>query len=94
MHKNVEIVIGRLATDPQLQGRFALDPYQVLVEQGLELSEVETTALAGIDAGMLRAFSSALDARLCRASRVVEIQPTRSETNTESESDSAKERKR
>ena len=46
MHKNVEILIGRLATDPGLQDKFAKAPHQALVEQGLELSDIESEALA------------------------------------------------
>jgi hypothetical protein len=94
MHKNVEIVIGRLATDPGLQHRFAADPYRVLHEQGLELSEVEAAALAETDLNALRAFTAALDARLCRATRAAESRQHRIETKTESESDSIKEMKR
>lgn len=67
MHRNVEVLIGRLATDPELQRRFARRPREALATQGLELSEVERTALAALDPRALRAFSAALDARLRRA---------------------------
>jgi hypothetical protein len=96
MHKNVEIVIGRLATDRKLQDRFAVEPREVLREQGLELSEVETAALAATDPRALRALSAALDSRLCKASRAIENEPEGNETEptTKSESDSNKEMKR
>lgn len=68
MHKNVEILIGRLATDPNLRERFAADPLGTLRAECLELTEVELAALAGIDAATFRAFSAALDVRLRKAS--------------------------
>lgn len=72
MHKNVEILIGRLATDPGLQDRFAEAPREALVEQGLEISDIESEALAATDPGAIRAFSATLDARLRRARTAVE----------------------
>lgn len=87
MHKNVEIVIGRLATDPGLRIRFAEDPRGFLSEQGLELSEIEASALAATDPTAFRALAEALDARLKKASR-------RPVTETRSETDCQKERKR
>jgi hypothetical protein len=69
MHKNVEVLIGRLATDPELQRRFAEQPIAVLHEQRLELTEVEIAALAALDPDDLRAFTAALDLRLRKASR-------------------------
>ena len=68
MHRNVEVLIGRLATNPELQRRFAQEPWEVLREEGLELTEVETAALAGTDPEALRVFTASLDARLRRAS--------------------------
>lgn len=70
MHRNVEVLIGRLATDPELQRRFAEQPFEVLRDQGLELTRVELVALAATDTEALRAFTRALDARLRRASSV------------------------
>lgn len=67
MHRNVEVLIGRLATDSALQRRFARQPREALAIQGLELTEVERAALAALDPEALRAFSAALDARLRRA---------------------------
>lgn len=88
MHKNVEALIGRLATDPGLQKRFAEQPVQVLRAQGLELTEVELAALAATDPEALRAFTGALDTRLRRAHS---MRPERGTTPTESECDSGKE---
>lgn len=88
MHKNVEVLIGRLATDPGLQSRFAKQPIEVLREQRLELTEIEIAALAATEPQAFRAFTAALDSRLRKAS------PTRlpkSATHTESERDSKKE---
>jgi hypothetical protein len=68
-HRNVETLIGRLATDPAARRRFAEDPVAALREfreQGYELTPVEHEALATTDAGALRALARALDARLRR----------------------------
>lgn len=67
MHRHVEVLIGRLATDPGLRKRFAARPQEVLREQGLELTEVELAALAATDPEAIRVFTDALDARLRRA---------------------------
>lgn len=67
MHRNVEVLIGRLATDPELRRRFAMRPLEVLREQQLELNAVELDALASTDPDALRAFAEALDVRLRRA---------------------------
>jgi hypothetical protein len=61
-HRSVETVIGRLVTDEGFRRRFLGDPGAVLAD--LELTAVEREALAGIDAGALRAFTAALDRRL------------------------------
>lgn len=76
MHRNVELLIGRLATNPGLTRRFAERPREVLHEQGLELTEVELTALAATDPDAFRAFAAALDARLRRVSPAVESRPS------------------
>ena len=68
MHRNVEVLIGRLATNPGLRRRFAEAPLEALREQGLELTEVELMALAATDPDAFRAIATALDARLKRAS--------------------------
>ncbi len=69
-HRNVEALIGRLATDPVARRRFSEDPAQVLHElkdQGVELTTVELEALALIDADAIRSFAKALDRRIQRA---------------------------
>jgi hypothetical protein len=70
MHKSVEVLIGRLATDSELRTRFAKEPWEALRTQRLELTEVEFAALAAVDPEALQAFALALDARLRRAERV------------------------
>jgi len=74
-HRNVETVIGRLATDPGLRRRFAEDPALVLRElkaQGIELTSVELDALAATDSRAIRSFAEALDRRIRRADEVSE----------------------
>jgi hypothetical protein len=94
MHRNVETLIGRLATDPRLQSRFAEDPLEALREQGLELSEVEIAALAAIDPRAFRALTAALDPRLCRAAFPREPRPPYDPTTAGPDTGSAKETKR
>ncbi|HWB81883.1 MAG TPA: Os1348 family NHLP clan protein [Nannocystaceae bacterium] len=67
MHRNVELFLGRLATDPALRRRFAAAPSLVLGELGLELTAVEREALAATDPNAVIAFAGALDRRLQRA---------------------------
>lgn len=70
VHKHVEQLLGRLATDPKLRRRFAANPgalLQELAESGLDLTDVELEALATTDPEALRAFAAALDARLRKA---------------------------
>jgi hypothetical protein len=69
-HRNVEALIGRLATDPLLRRRFATDPDAVLrelQENGYELTHVELEALAAIETEALRSFAQSIDRRLRRA---------------------------
>lgn len=69
-HRNVETLIGRLATDPKLRRRFIADPAAVLGElrdQGVELTPIEMEALASTDHDALRAFAAALDRRIRKA---------------------------
>jgi hypothetical protein len=71
-HRNVELLIGRLATDPLLRRRFEGDPREVLREldaQGYELSTIEVDALASIDPAAIRHFAGTLDPRLRKADR-------------------------
>lgn len=74
MHKHVELLIGRLATDAVLRRRFALCPDHVLLEQGLELNAVELAALSRLDADALDAFAATLDQRL-RKARTTPVEP-------------------
>ena len=70
MHRNVETLIGRLVTDPELRRRFSKDPAGVLRElrdQGFELTDVEREALASTDPDAIRAFADALDRRIRKA---------------------------
>jgi hypothetical protein len=69
-HRGVEIVLGRLATDEALRGRFAAQGRRMLeelIEQGLELSAVERAALEALDRKALERFAAALDPRLQKA---------------------------
>jgi hypothetical protein len=79
MHRNVESLIGRLATDPQLRRRFAQDPFATLAElgaAGLELTEVEVEALSATDPAAFRRFAGALDRRLRRTAPITPPDPT------------------
>jgi len=70
MHRNVETLIGRLATDSSLRRRFVEDPTELLrdaVRQGFELTPIELEALGSIDANALRMFAAAVDRRLQKA---------------------------
>jgi len=70
MHKHVESVIGRLATDPRLLSQFGEDPLRtlrLLQDQGLELTEIEVAALASADPAAVFAFAQSLDRRLRKA---------------------------
>jgi hypothetical protein len=69
-HRNVETLIGRLATDPVFRRRFAADPTAVLDElraQGCELTPVELEALASTSADAIASFAEALDRRIRKA---------------------------
>jgi hypothetical protein len=71
-HRNVETLLGRLATDPALRQRFAENRKAALAEfgaQGYQLTEVEIEALASIDADAIEAFATALDERLRKAAQ-------------------------
>jgi hypothetical protein len=69
-HRNVETLLGRLATDSVLRRRFSDDPTAVLRElkdHGYELTAVELEALASTNADAIRSFANALDRRIRRA---------------------------
>jgi hypothetical protein len=82
MHKHVEVLIGRLATDPGLQSRFAEQPMEVLRELRLELTAIELEALAALSPEALRVFTAGLDTRLVKASLT---RPEASETRSQKE---------
>jgi len=66
--KNVEILLGKLATDEALRRRFRVDPLAAIEPLGLELTAVEMAALRGLDGGALERFALAVDPRLQKAS--------------------------
>jgi hypothetical protein len=85
MHRNVEQLLGRLATDPKLRRRFAANPERVLRElvgAGLELTEIELAALAATRPESLHAFAATLDARLRRAAHAGESHRTEDDPST------------
>lgn len=65
-HRNVESLIGRLATDPVLRRQFAADPQAVLGELQArgELTAVERDALSAMNAAAIDAFADSLDRRI------------------------------
>lgn len=69
-HRNVEALLGRLATDPSLRSRFVEDPARLLrelMDEGYELTAVELEALASTNADAIRSFADTLDRRIRRA---------------------------
>ena len=65
--KNVERVIGLLATDEALRRRFAEDSkaaLESLAERGVELTAWEMQALAALDRCDLAHFAGCIDPRL------------------------------
>jgi hypothetical protein len=77
MHKNVELLLGRLVTDSYLLRRFAQDPggfLRSLVERGFELTTVEVDALTSLDPAAVDTFAGVLDRRL-RHAAITTTQP-------------------
>lgn len=68
--KNVEIVIGRLATDEEARERFLDDPAAAIaaLRESVELTSIEAEALAATPRAPLEALARALDPRLQKAS--------------------------
>lgn len=68
--KNVEIVIGRLATDEEARERFLDDPAAAIaaLRDSVELSAIEAEALVATPRQPLEALARALDPRLQKAS--------------------------
>ena len=67
--RNVERVIGLLATDEQLRRRFTEDPHaalSALLERGLELTACELRGLAAINPRDLMRFAEKIDPCLQR----------------------------
>lgn len=67
--RNVEILLGRLVTNPALRRRFAEEPEAVLREfqdEGYELSAIELDALAATRADAIRSFAESIDRRIRR----------------------------
>jgi len=65
--RNVEAILGRLATDEDLRRRFKEDRAAVLEElvaSGQELTSVERRALLGLDFESCERFAGRLDPRL------------------------------
>jgi pimeloyl-ACP methyl ester carboxylesterase len=72
-HRNVEILIGKLATDPSLIRRFVSDRAALLADlqrQGFELTDVEIDALSSTDVEAIKTITRALDRRIRKASGV------------------------
>jgi hypothetical protein len=77
-HRNVEILIGRLATDARLRRRFedgAIALLHELIAQGHELSTIEIDALATISRDAMRAFADGLDPRLRKVDLTIHTKP-------------------
>jgi hypothetical protein len=77
-HRNVETLIGRLATDAGLRRRFVANPGRLLARlhrDGFELTALEIEALAATDASALQALADAIDRRLRKAD--IEVDPGR-----------------
>lgn len=69
--RDVEGVIGRLATDEEFRRRFLADPASTLgglVEQGVGLSRAEVAALMATDPELWDRVAETLDPRLQKAS--------------------------
>jgi len=69
--RNVQQVIGRLATDEGFRRRFEESPGAALAEMivcGLELTTIELLALASIDRRVVTRFAHAIDPRLQKIS--------------------------
>ena len=69
-HRNVETLIGKLATDALFRRRFFENPSAVLAEfraQGVELTDIELQALAATNADAVREFAASVDRRIQKA---------------------------
>ena len=69
-HRNVETLIGKLATDAGFRRRFAEDPGGVLAElrdHGIDLTDIELEALASTSADAIQTFAETVDRRIRKA---------------------------
>jgi hypothetical protein len=69
--KNVEIIVGKLATDEDFRRLFRSDPDRTvrdLIERGTELTRSEAAALVVTDTRAFERVAEALDPRLQKAS--------------------------
>jgi hypothetical protein len=69
--RNVEILIGKLATDEELRARFAADRTATLREfaaEGHALTGAEVSALLAVDVKRCERFAAGIDPRLQKAS--------------------------
>jgi hypothetical protein len=69
--KNVELIIGKLATDEEFRLLFRADPDRTvkeLVERGTELTRSEVAALVATDTRAFEKVAESLDPRLQKAS--------------------------
>ena len=70
--RNVELVVGKLATDEDFRRRFAASPEAALVEAaaaGLELTPVEQRALLELEISACERFAACLDPRILKIGR-------------------------
>jgi hypothetical protein len=71
VHRNIEILIGRLITDEEFRRAFRHDPRSTLANAaawGLELTASEANALLDTDPHLWDRVASEVDARLQKAS--------------------------
>jgi hypothetical protein len=71
VHRHIELVIGRLATDEDFRRAFKGDPRRTLseaAERGLALSTTEVAALLATDQTLWERIAVELDSRLQKAS--------------------------
>ena len=69
--RNVETVIGRLATDEDFRRRFETERQKLveeLIASGLQLTPVEQRALLDLNFGACKRFARCLDPRLQKIS--------------------------
>jgi hypothetical protein len=70
--RNVELVLGKLATDEDFRRRFAASPEAALSEAaagGLDLTPVEQRALIDLEADACERFAACLDPRIPKIGR-------------------------